>query len=151
MRVARMTVAGLVTAIAAGSWGCASGGGSTNVGGDAAAGVSAARTSTRRNPDIISESEITSRASDAANALQIVQKLRPQMLQSRGLGSPTDVTGETARPRVYVDNISYGDVGSLSNLTATQIREIKFVNSRDATTIWGTGHMGGVILVTTKR
>jgi len=52
---------------------------------------------------------------------------------------------------VYVDNISYGDLSSLSNLNATQISEIRFLNSRDATTVWGTGHMGGVILVTTKR
>jgi len=100
---------------------------------------------------VIDQSEISTRASDATNALQIIQKLRPQMLTGRGLGSPTDVTGETSKPRVYVDNISYGDLGTLSNLTANQIKEIRFMNSRDATTQWGTGHMGGVILVTTKR
>jgi hypothetical protein len=147
MRAARMLVAALVTA---GSWGCASGGGSTNVGDGIAAASGASRT-VRRNPEVIEESEIASRASEAANALQIIQKLRPQMLTGRGLGSPTDVTGETARPKVYVDNISYGDLSTLSNLNATQIREIRFLNSRDATTQWGTGHMGGVILVTTKR
>ena len=104
-----------------------------------------------RRPDVIDEGEIVSRASEAANALQIIQKLRPQMLTGRGLASPTDVTGESMRPKVYVDNISYGELGSLQNLSANQIREIRVLNSRDATTQWGTGHMGGVILVTTKR
>ena len=135
---ARVVIAALAAAV---SVGCASSGRSAadNSG------------STRRQPDLIDESEIVSRASDAANALQIIQKLRPQMLTGRGLASPTDVTGETARPKVYVDNISYGDLGALSNLAANQIRQIRFLNSRDATTQWGTGHMGGVILVTTKR
>ena len=104
-----------------------------------------------RSQDIIPESEITANASEAANALQIIEKLRPQMLRSRGVGSPTDVTGESARPKVYVDNVAYGDLGTLSNLTASQIKEIQFINSRDATTKWGTGHMGGVILVLTRR
>jgi hypothetical protein len=147
MHAARRVVAAF---LAAGSLGCASGGSSTNVGGDAAAAVGASR-STRRNPEIIDVAEISSRASEAANALQIVQKLRPQMLQGRGVSSPTDVNGETSRPKVYVDNVSYGDLGSLSNVIATQVLEIRYLNSRDATTRWGTGHMGGVILVTTKR
>ena len=135
--------------VAAAGLGCASGGGSPEIADQIAA--SGASRPARRNPDLIDQGEIMSRASEAANALQIIQKLRPQMLTGRGLASPTDVTGETARPRVYVDNISYGDLSSLSNLTATQISEIRFINSRDATTVWGTGHMGGVILVTTKR
>ena len=35
--------------------------------------------------------------------------------------------------------------------SATQILEIRFVKSSDATTAWGTGHMGGVIHVIMKR
>ena len=104
-----------------------------------------------RNQDIIAESEISASASEASNALQIIEKLRPQMLRSRGVGSPTDVGGENAKPKVYVDNVSYGDLSALSNLTSSQIKEIQFINSRDATTKWGTGHMGGVILVITRR
>src|SRR5215216_3559477 len=62
-----------------------------------------------RTQDVIAEAEITASASEAANALQIIEKLRPQMLRSRGVGSPTDATGESARPKVYVDNVAYGD------------------------------------------
>lgn len=105
----------------------------------------------RTERDLILEQEIVSRASDAANALQVIQKLRPQMLRTRGLASPTDRTGESVQPKVYIDNIEYGSLGQLQNVNASQIREIRFINSRDATTRWGTGHMGGVIHIITKR
>jgi hypothetical protein len=137
---ARVVVAGLVAAI---SVGCSSGGSSSE--------PSTAARPAGRQQDVIGESEISARAGDAANALQIVQKLRPQMLRSRGLVSPNDVTGEASMPRVYVDNVSYGTLENLANINATQVKEIRFVNARDATTQWGTGHMGGVILVTTKK
>ena len=102
------------------------------------------------NKDLIVESEIVAIAGRSVNALQVIEKLRPQMLRSRGAGSPTDASGETSQPKVYVDNIAYGDISTLTNLNATQIREIQFFKSGDATTRWGTGHMGGVILVTMK-
>jgi len=104
-----------------------------------------------RSQELIPQAEIAADAREASNALQIIEKLRPQMLRSRGVGSPTDPTGETTRPKVYVDNVAYGNLSSLANLNATQILEIRFVKSSDATTAWGTGHMGGVIHVIMKR
>lgn len=143
----RMAIAALAVSV---SWACASSG-STSTGGSSA-GVSGGGTrSTSRNPDFIGQEEIAAQASDAANALQIIQKLRPRMLASRGLGSPNDATGETTRPKVYVDEISYGDMASLENISAVQVKQIQFLKAADATTRWGTGHLGGVILVTTKR
>jgi len=121
--------------------GCASGG---------AASGTAARS--KGSQDVIVEAEITSRARDATNALQIIEQLRPQMLRSRGSSSlAPNATAEDALPRVYVDEISYGNLNSLSNLNSIQIREIRFIKAADATTRWGTGHAGGVILVTTKK
>jgi hypothetical protein len=135
---ARWLVAVLVVAVSAG---CASGGTSSGT---------AARSS--RSQDVIAEAEITSRAREATNALQIIEQLRPQMLRTRGSSSlARSATGEEALPRVYVDDMSYGNLNSLSNVAALQIREIRFLSSRDATTRWGTGHAGGVILVTTKK
>jgi len=123
------------------SLGCGSSGGATGSG-------------SRPRPvarDLILDAEIAGRAADATNALQIIEKLRPQMLTSRGLASPGDDTGESTRPKVYMDNIFYGDVATLRDVMASHIKEIRFVNARDATTQWGTGHMGGVILVVTKK
>jgi hypothetical protein len=107
--------------------------------------------------DVITEADIAGRAADAANALQIIQKLRPQMLRNRGLavlptaGRSAEEATAASLPRVYIDNIAYGDLGQLSNVNASQVREIRYINARDATTQWGTGHMGGVILVLTKK
>ena len=101
--------------------------------------------------DLILESEIAARAGEATNALQIIMKLRPQMLRSRGVISPNDANSEATMPKIYVDNVSYGNVESLSNINATQIQEIQYIKATDATTRWGTGHTGGVILVITKK
>jgi hypothetical protein len=149
---ARVVVAALATAIGLGcSSNKAEGTGSGIAG--TSSGVASASKKESRQQDLITESEITSRAADATNAYQIVQKLRPQMLRSRGAVStnPNDPTGQSSMPRVYVDNVSYGNVESLANLNASQVKEIRFLNSRDATTQYGTGHVGGVILVLTKK
>jgi len=147
---ARVVVAALATAV---GLGCSSNKAEGTGGGIAgtSSGIASAARKESRQQDVITESEITSRATDATNALQVVQKLRPQMLRSRGLVSPNDVTGEASMPRVYVDNVSFGNIESLANLNATQIKEIRFLNARDATTQYGTGHVGGVILVLTKK
>lgn len=141
----RAGVAVVVFAAALG-WGCASSGAAGSKAGTVA--TSAPRSG---GQDLILESEITARAGEATNALQIVMKLRPQMLRSRGVISPNDPTGESTTPKVYVDNVSYGNVESLSNINSSQIKEIRYIKATDATTQWGTGHTGGVILVITKK
>jgi len=147
---ARVIVAALTAAV---SWGCSSGGaGSTTASsGVGSSGVASASRAPSRSQDVIGEAEIKDRASDATNAMQIVQKLRPQMLRSRGVASPNDATGEAALPKVVVDYVPFGTLESLSNVSANQIKEIRFIKGPDATTHWGTGYLGGVISVTTKK
>ena len=140
-----MRVRLMVAALAIAVWGCASSG--TSAGTTGTAGTARGPS---RSQDVIGQEEISTRAGEATNALQVVQKLRPQMLRGRGLVSPNDASGAEALPRVYVDNVSYGGIDALSNVQVNQIREIRYVNARDATTQWGTGHMGGVILVLTR-
>ena len=50
-----------------------------------------------------------------------------------------------------MDDVSYGPVESLANLNAIAVREIRYLSAADATTRWGTGYPGGVILVTMKK
>ena len=142
----------VVVVAAALCWGCASGGGSAS-GNTPKTGSSGITAPKQRSggQDLILESEISSRAGEATNALQIVQKLRPQMLRSRGVISPNDPNGEATTPKVYVDNVSYGTLESLANINSAQIKEIRYIKATDATTQWGTGHTGGVILVITKK
>lgn len=104
----------------------------------------------RGSADVIIEAEI--RAGAYNNALEVVRNLRPRMLIPRGVGPDAQGTGATSIPIVvYQDDVRLGEIGSLVNIPADRVREIRFVNSRDATTRYGTGHSSGVILVTTKR
>ena len=75
------------------------------------------------------------------DALQAVQRLRPQWLQSRGSGLPV----------LYVDGAPRGDVNDLRFLPSDQIARIEYLNASDASTRYGTGHQGGAILVTNIR
>ena len=136
---ARVLMAALVVAV---SSGCSSGGSNKATG---------APHAPSRQQDVITAAEIAERASEASNALQIVQKLRPQMLASRGRFSPADSSEAGALPRVVVDGVAYGPIENLANLNAISVGEIRYLNATDATTRFGTGYVGGVILVTTKK
>jgi hypothetical protein len=99
---------------------------------------------TVRGPaDLITEAEINA-GTNYQNALEVVQYLRPQMLRPRsGAGAQAVV--------LYLDDVRMNDLNGLSTVPTNRVREIRFINARDATTRWGTGHDSGVILVTTKR
>jgi hypothetical protein len=105
---------------------------------------------TRGAANVITEAEIG--ASTYQNALEIVQNLRPGMLIPRGTGS--DATGMSAASIpiiIYMDDVRLGEPSSMINIPANRVKEIRFMNARDATTRYGTGHSSGVIVVTTKR
>lgn len=105
---------------------------------------------TRGAADVITEAEIS--ASVYQNALEVVRNLRPSMLIPRGASSDASGMGAASIPIIaYMDDVRLGDIASLINIPSGRVKEIRFVNSRDATTRYGTGHSSGVILVTTKR
>ena len=137
---ARVLMAAVLIAVGSG---CSSSGSSSSATG-------APRAPSRQN-DVITAAEIAERAADASNALQIVQKLRPQMLTTRGRFSPADSSDAGARPRVVVDGVAYGQVENLVNVNAISVMEIRYISATDATTRFGTGYVGGAILVTTKK
>lgn len=107
--------------------------------------------------DLITEAEIAKTA--YTNALEVVQSLRPNMLRVRpttmtpskdASGFP-DAAAAGGGIVVYFDEVRLGEVSHLSTIPAIRIREIRYINSRDATTRWGTGHGSGVIQVISKK
>jgi hypothetical protein len=50
---------------------------------------------------------------------------------------------------VYLNGVNAGGIGILEQIRAAEVREIRYVNGRDATTRYGTGHGGGVLEVRT--
>jgi len=73
------------------------------------------------------------------------------MLASRGRFSPADSSEAGARAKVVVDGVALGAIENLASVNAVTVREIRYIGATDATTRYGTGYVGGVILVTTKK
>ncbi len=113
--------------------GCASGQGSENP--DA-----------RRDSELISLEELQNQP--AGSAFDAVERLRPNWLRNRG---PFSTTRPQSYPEVFVDDRHFGTLESLRQIDLDAVSEIRFLNGRDATTRFGTGYPGGLIMVFLKR
>ena len=101
----------------------------------------------RGSRNVITQEEIV--ALPITTASDLVNRLRPSWLRGRG---PTSISGGIpALPLVYVDEVRTGGIEALDLISSQVIREIRFINGRDATTKWGLDHGGGVIMVLTGR
>lgn len=100
------------------------------------------------NSQLITEDEVT--ASHGATAYEVIQVLRPNFLSYRG---ETSFLRSRSKPypTVYVDGQELGPIASLTTISGAEIGTIRLYRSWEATTIFGTGKMGGVIAITTRR
>ncbi len=80
-----------------------------------------------------------------SNGYELVQRFRPRWLRARGRSSMSS----TAPVVVFVDNVHFGGVESLYNISTERITEIRYFDAADATSRWGTGFSGGAIEVIT--
>ena len=97
------------------------------------------RGTARGPPDVITREQIS--ALPDLTAHEIIERLRPSWFRSQ-----TANFGGPIPPVVYLD----GRRGSLAGIRSSYIERIEHLDSRDATTRYGTGHMGGVIRVVTR-
>jgi len=105
-------------------------------------GVARPRDSARITQEEVDESH-------EASAYDVIVKLRPNFLMSRG---STSLRPDDSRlPAVFLDGIEHGPISSLRNIPASNIAEIRLYRSWEATTQFGTGYMSGVIAVKTRR
>ncbi|MDZ7362087.1 MAG: Plug domain-containing protein [candidate division KSB1 bacterium] len=100
----------------------------------------------RRSSNVITAEELAS--SRAKEALEAIELLRPQWLRVRGVASPG--SAQLLVPSVYVNNQRLPELASLRNYPANNIEEIRYMSAQDATTLYGTGNVGGAIVVKTK-
>jgi len=98
-----------------------------------------------RDSDLISSEELRSTEIQSQNAYRAIQRLRPSWLRSRG----SSFTGGRQLPVVFTDGTRFGELESLYNLSVSDIVQMEYLDSRDATTRFGTGYPGGIIMVTT--
>ncbi|MCI0691817.1 hypothetical protein L0337_07395 [candidate division KSB1 bacterium] len=102
--------------------------------------------SPRRSTNLITAEEIA--ASTARDAYEAIQLLRPSWLVTRGIASPNNPRSTV--PTAYINNSRLGDIENLRNVSAISIAEIRLLSPNDATTLYGTGNVGGAIMVKTK-
>jgi len=102
--------------------------------------------STPRRPNLITAAQLEEAESDAQNLWEVIQRLRPNWLVSRAA-----TMRERIDPVVYVDGTRFGEVESLREIPVTGVMAILRVSAQDATLLYGTGHAGGIIAVSTGR
>jgi hypothetical protein len=112
------------------------------------AGTTAGHGSSFDKRNIITFEEIKAAKTPGSSAWDLIAQVRPTFLRTRGTKSLRDLT--QVRAVVYLDGIRYGNLESLRSLNAEDIREIEFMDSGDATTRFGTDHLGGAILIRTR-
>jgi hypothetical protein len=98
--------------------------------------------------NIITYEEIKAAKTPGWSAWDLIAQTRPNFLRSRGATSLRDPT--PVRAVIYLDGVMYGKLESLRTLNVEEIREIEFISAGDATTRFGTDHLGGAILIRTR-
>jgi hypothetical protein len=81
------------------------------------------------------------------NAYLIVRRVRPTWLRPRSQESISGAPPTFAQ--VFLDALQIGDANQLYTIAAAQIERIEYMSALDATTRYGTGYAGGVIIVRT--
>lgn len=99
-----------------------------------------------RSRNVITLAEIDS--SNAADAYQLIQLVRPEWLRTRGAAS---MQNPSPQPAVaYVDGQHYGPLSSLASFRYGSFKELRYYSPSEATNRWGTGHSGGVVYLSTR-
>ena len=94
----------------------------------------------RRSRNLITADELAGLS--VLSAYDAVRQLRPAWLQVRG---------RSALPVVFRNNARWGDdPRSLESIRMNIVTEMRFLSASDATTRYGSGFTGGVILVVTR-
>lgn len=97
-------------------------------------------------PDVIGPEELRAEEDRTENAYELVRRERPTWLRARG----SSFSGDRPRARIIVDGADYGPVQALRDFRVADIEEVRYLSASDATTRFGTGYMGGAILVATR-
>jgi hypothetical protein len=99
------------------------------------------------NLQLITQQEVE--RTNARNALEVVRKLRPSYLVSRGqvtINAPNDVT----TPNVYVNGQLLGVTATLASIPASSIFEIRLYHAGEVPPQWEQNNPSGLIAIKTK-
>jgi hypothetical protein len=108
----------------------------------------------RGSSNLITEAEIVATGLD--NLYEVVERLRPSMLRTRGqVGRISGATEGSAGAsssaiKVYLNGTQIGDTQALRQIQARSVKQVQYLSPSDATTRFGTGVDAGAIVVTSK-
>jgi hypothetical protein len=98
--------------------------------------------------DVVGEDQIENMR--AVTAYDVVSRVHGDYLHSRGRQS-MDAHMPEIPAHVFVDDTYYGDISTLKAVPASQLSEVRFYQAYEAQYKFGSGHMGGVVQLITKR
>ena len=81
------------------------------------------------------------------DAYQVVRRLRPFFLQSRG---PSSVMLPANRVTVFIDDMPIGGVAELESINVRDVREIRFLSASEAVVRYGRRFAGGIIKLVSR-
>jgi hypothetical protein len=115
--------------------------------------ASSGTSASKQNQNVITTEEIA--RSSATNAYELIQRVRPNYLRTRGAVHGTPNANGTNRLEavdlvVYLNDNRLGGSDQLRQIAISDIREIRYFSSSEATTKWGTGHSAGAIQVVSR-
>ena len=99
--------------------------------------------------EVLTAEEIS--RTSALTAYEAVQMLRPAFLKAQGPKAVLSSPRSTIYPVVYLNGAYHGELASLKSLYVSDIQDIRYIEPQQATIMFGTGHVAGIIMVNTKR
>ena len=91
-----------------------------------------------RPKNFISQEEIKELAA-AGTAKDAIESARPIWLRNKGID-----------PSIYMNGMLMGGLDQLDNISINSVKEMRFLPSAEATTMYGTNNMGGVIEIKSR-
>jgi hypothetical protein len=108
--------------------------------------ASTTSTGVKRQANVITQPEV--QASLESNAYDVINKLRPMFLKTRGRTSIQGQNQEYAS--VFLDDQYYGDLNTLKSIAAMQVQEIRYYPGTEVAMKFGMQYGAGVIAVKTR-
>lgn len=99
-------------------------------------------------PDVLTSQQIRDVEAKYNNMHSVIQALRPNWFQTRGAVSFNVEDAED--PVLFLDGNRRGTLEALREISPTNIREVEFLDAREATTRYGTGYSGGIIMLKSR-
>lgn len=97
------------------------------------------------NPDRINADQMEEVADQYNTAYSVIEGLRPLWLRKRGRSTtnPSEIV-------VYLDGSRYASPDALRSIPTVDVASMAFLSPAEATNRYGSGHIHGAILVTSK-